>query len=152
LRDCDYYEEFKKQKIIYPDISERLSFAYDENNYYADNTTYILGTDSKYVLAVLNSALINFYYGFISSQLGSRAVRHFTIYIERIPVKQIPKNEQKSFIDLVDKILAITKGDDYLENPAKQAKVYEYEKEIDELVYGLYGLSENEIKVIKGGA
>ena len=44
-------------------------------------------------------------------------------------------------VDLVDKILSITKGDDYPKNTSKQAKVKEYEKQIDELVYKLYGLT-----------
>jgi len=150
LRDCDYYGEFEKAKIIYPDIDERLSFTYDENNYFSDNTAYILGTDNKYILAILNSTLINFYYGFISSQLGSSAVRHFTIYIEQIPIKQIPDSEQKPFIELVDKILSLTKSDDYLENPEKQSRVKEYEKQIDQLVYKLYGLTPGEIAIVEG--
>lgn len=53
------------------------------------------------------------------------------------------------FIDLVDKILAITKDDDYLENPEKQAKVKEYEHHINQLVYSLYGLTDDEIKIIE---
>ncbi len=48
---------------------------------------------------------------------------------------------------MVDLILAITKDEDYLQNPAKQAKVKEYEREIDRKVYELNGLTEDEIKV-----
>ncbi len=53
------------------------------------------------------------------------------------------------FIDLVDKILAITKDDVYLENPEKQSKVKELEKQIDQLVYRLYGLTNEEITIIE---
>ena len=69
--------------------------------------------------------------------------------LSEIPIKKIPKKEQKPFVELVDKILAITKDDDYLENPIKQAKVREYEKQIDQLVYNLYGLTEEEIKIVE---
>jgi len=48
-----------------------------------------------------------------------------------------------------NKILAITKDDDYLENTAKQAKVREYEKQIDQFVYKLYGLTAEEIKIVE---
>lgn len=48
-----------------------------------------------------------------------------------------------------DKILAITKDDDYLRNPEKQAKVKELEKKIDQLVYKLYDLTDEEIKIIE---
>jgi len=56
----------------------------------------------------------------------------------------------KPFIDLVDKILAITKDDDYLQNKEKQAKVKEYERQIDQMVYKLYGLTEEEITIVEG--
>jgi hypothetical protein len=53
--------------------------------------------------------------------------------------------------DLVDQILAITKKDeDYISNPAKQAKVKELENQIDKMVYELYGLTEEEIAVVEG--
>jgi len=38
---------------------------------------------------------------------------------------------------------------DYLTNPAKQAKVKEYEREIDRMVYKLYSLTEEEIKIVE---
>jgi len=53
-------------------------------------------------------------------------------------------------IMLVDKILSLTKDNGYLKNPIKQAKVKEYEKEIDQMVYKLYGLTEEEIKIVEG--
>jgi len=49
----------------------------------------------------------------------------------------------------VDKILAITKAGDYLENVAKKEEVKEYEKQIDQMVYKLYGLTDEEIEIVK---
>ena len=46
--------------------------------------------------------------------------------------------------------MSITKDADYLQNPAKQVQVKEYEKQIDQLVYELYGLTEEEIKIVEG--
>ncbi len=54
---------------------------------------------------------------------------------------------RQPFIALVDKILSITKDDDYLENPAKQGKVKEYGYKIDEMVYRLYSLTPEEIDI-----
>ena len=70
-------------------------------------------------------------------------------FLKQLPIKNTTLTEQKPFIDLVDKILAITKGSDYLENSAKQAKVRDYEKQIDQLVYKLYGLTPEEIKIVE---
>jgi len=55
-----------------------------------------------------------------------------------------------TIVDFVDHILAVTKDDDYLTNPAKQAKVKEYEHQIDEMVYELYGLTPEEIAIVEG--
>ncbi|MCD6540214.1 MAG: hypothetical protein J7K37_05920 [Candidatus Omnitrophica bacterium] len=49
----------------------------------------------------------------------------------------------------INKILSLTQSEDYLENPQKQAKVKEYERQIDELVYKLYGLTDEEIKIVE---
>jgi len=50
---------------------------------------------------------------------------------------------------LIDQILSITKDDDYLNNPDKKAKVKRLEKEIDQLVYKLYDLTSEEIKIVE---
>jgi len=51
----------------------------------------------------------------------------------------------------VDQILSLTQSPDYEINKEKQEKVKELEKEIDQIVYKLYGLTEEEIKIIEGG-
>ncbi len=57
---------------------------------------------------------------------------------------------QEPYISLVDKILNITKTNDYLGSPAKQAKVKELEKQIDQMVYKLYDLTPEEIATVEG--
>jgi hypothetical protein len=52
-------------------------------------------------------------------------------------------------VGLVDKILALTRSPHYLQNPDKQAQVKQYETQIDHLVYQLYSLTEEEIKIIE---
>jgi len=51
---------------------------------------------------------------------------------------------------IVDKILSITKDNDYLQKPQKQAQVKDLEREIDQMVYKLYNLTEEEIKIVDG--
>jgi len=143
LRDCDYYPEFKNEKIVYSDIGKRLSFVYESSGKYLNNTGYFINTGNKYLLAFLNSRVINFYYGQISSQLGNAALKAFTIYIEQLPIPNIPEAEQKPFITLADQILFLKKS-----NP--QANTNALEAEIDRLVYELYGLTEEEIAIVEG--
>jgi hypothetical protein len=69
--------------------------------------------------------------------------------LDFIPIKKASKLDQKPFIDLVDKILNITKTNDYLNNTEKQTEVKKLEHQIDELVYKLYGLMDDEIKIVE---
>jgi len=150
LRDCDYYGEFEKEKLMYRDVGDRLSFAYDQGKLYCNNTVYFINNGNKFMLAVLNSALLNFYYTQISSRLGDAASRAFTIFIQQVPIPKILETQQQPYTILVDQILAITKDEDYLSNPAQQAKVKELESQIDQIVYELYGLTPEEIAVVEG--
>lgn len=150
LRDCVYYNEFEKPKILYPDIKNNLTFSLDNQGHYCDNTAYFINSNNMFLLGVLNSSLMNLYYTFISSQLGSKAVRHFSIYIEQLPVIKADQKNQEEITGIVEKIIAITKGISYSTNSIKQAEVKQYEKQIDQLVYKLYGLRSEEIAVVEG--
>ena len=68
-------------------------------------------------------------------------------YLSQIPIKEL--SDQKPFIELVDKILSITKSKDYQENKQKQDEVKKLQDKIDKLVYKLYDLTEDEIKIIE---
>jgi hypothetical protein len=88
-------EDFSKQKIVYPDITENLSFCLINEDIYCSNTAYFISSDTEnleYLLKYLNSDLINWYYKTLSVQLGEAAVRMFTIYVLNIP---IPRNGVK---------------------------------------------------------
>ena len=136
------------EKILLPRKSTSISCAYDVEQYYALNTSYLcLLTNEhyylKYILACLNSKLLNYFYSrlFFGWQITIPA-------LNMLPIKRISMTEQKPFVDLIDQILAMTKDEDYLANPAKQANVKEYERQIDQLVYKLYEVEE--IEVVEG--
>ena len=78
--------------------------------------------------------------------------------IMALPLIKTSKIEQKNLINLVDKILntgqlkktaSSKRKENHLQNPFKQAKVKEYEKQIDQIVYKLYDLTPAEIKIIE---
>ena len=68
----------------------------------------------------------------------------------RLDLGYLKKKMMKTSKRNIDKILAITKDADYLDNPSKQAQVKEYEKQINQMVYKLYGLTEEEIRIVEG--
>jgi len=143
LRNCAYLKEFEKEKIVYNDICQSLTFSIVEKNIFFNNTVYFISGDFKfnYLISVLNSKLMDWYYRTLSVQLGEKAVRMFSIYVEQIPIPKLSASEQKPYIKLVDKILKAKKaGQD----------THDLETQIDNLVYALYGLSEAEIAVVAG--
>jgi len=62
--------------------------------------------------------------------------------LRQIPIRNIDENEQKSFILKVDQILDLKQ-----QNPAVDTTALE--SEIDEMVYQLYGLTDEEIKIVE---
>ena len=130
-------------------MSYESSFSWDNNKMFVNQTCYIISNANRYVLSLLNSKLINDYFRLISQTLGTGAYRWIKQYVEQIPIPKISSTEQKPFIELVDHILAITKDKDYLENPERQAQVKEYEKQIDQMVYKLYSLTDDEIETVE---
>ena len=148
---------FTTLKIITPELSDRNRFTIaSANTYYGDTVCGIRIKDKyknriklKYLLAVLNSELIEWFYKKSTVPKAGGFFIYKVMYLKNIPLKEISIDNQKSFISLVDKILAITKDDDYLVNFEKQAQVRNYELQIDQLVYKLYGLTEEEIKIVE---
>jgi hypothetical protein len=104
----------------------------------------------KFLLALLNSKLYQWVFAIQnpSVKIGGDFFSINSPQILRLPYKENPSLELK-IIALVDQILSITKDDDYLDNPDKKAKVKRLEKEIDQLVYKLYDLILEEIKIVE---
>lgn len=161
-----YLEQYRSEKIVAQEIIAhiqnpiphiQITILYDaEGRLFNDTCVEIKPLDKKlhikFLLAYLQSSFCNWY---AHNFIYNRAVRtmHFiNYYVTQVPIPKsvLDKSElQKPFIKIVDKILAITKDDDYLQNPAKQTKVKEYEKQIDQMVYKLYSLTEEEIKIVE---
>ena len=102
------------------------------------------GKNLKYILAILNSKVSEWYFAQISTTTGMGTNRWKKYKIEQFPIKEISETDQKPFINLVEKILSLKK-----ENPKADTQVFE--DEIDELVFELYGLSAEERAVVLGG-
>jgi len=138
LRACDYYEEFEKPKMLLPDIALRGNFTMDQNGgIYVVNTAYIIGSDEKFLLGILASNLIDFYYRSISASYRGGYLRFIYQYLETTPIRE-PYNETR--IEMESKVRQI------LETP--EADTTCLEEEIDQLVYELYGLNEDEIRLV----
>ncbi|WP_342248547.1 class I SAM-dependent DNA methyltransferase [Campylobacter jejuni] len=147
LRNCAYIEEFEKEKIVWAEMTKEACFVYDNSNFFTNQTCYFFThCDYKYLLAILNSRLIVYYMQYISSHLGQGAFRWIRQYIEKLPIPKINSKNEKladELINLVDEILKAKEQD-------KNANTQELENKINSIVYKLYNLTEEEIKIIEG--
>ncbi|PKP53599.1 MAG: type II restriction endonuclease [Bacteroidetes bacterium HGW-Bacteroidetes-1] len=144
LRNCAYLKDFEKEKIIWGEISDKPKFAFDDSNFFAEATTFLMtGEKLKFLLAILNSKVSEWYFNLIGTTTGMGTNRWKKYKIEVLPIK-VPSEEQEREIEiLVNEILAIKK-----QNPA--ADTTDLEHQIDQMVYALYDLTEDEIKIIEG--
>ncbi|MDP3928271.1 MAG: Eco57I restriction-modification methylase domain-containing protein, partial [Bacteroidota bacterium] len=140
-----YWADFGKPKIIYPNMTKFLPFVIDlENNYYHNDKSFHLVAERIYWLgAFLNSKLFKYCFQDNFPELlgGTRELRK--VFFDKIPVKQINREQEKPFVKLVSTILSIKK-----QNPS--ADTTDLENQIDQLVYQLYDLTQEEIKIIEG--
>lgn len=102
-----YWEDFEKPKIIYPDICNGMSFCLDFDQYYLSNTGYFITTKDEatlqYLTHTLNSEIIEWYYRTLSVQLGTQAVRMFSIYVLNIPIPPVNKEDLSDVLNLSQK-------------------------------------------------
>ncbi|EAK0805161.1 class I SAM-dependent DNA methyltransferase [Campylobacter lari] len=148
LRNCAYLEEFEKEKIVYPCImSKEPCFSYEKNHSIAmapANTITSEPNILKYLIAFLNSDFIylmlrKFYMG------GGIEGELKTNNLEKLPIPKINSKNEKlanELISLVDEILVLKEQD-------KNANTKTQETKINSIVYKLYNLNEEEIKIIE---
>ncbi|WP_187852010.1 class I SAM-dependent DNA methyltransferase [Helicobacter pylori] len=147
LRNCAYLEDFEKEKIVWAEMTDEPRFIYDNKGFYTNQTCYFIARDDKYLFAILNSKVIYFFMRQMASNLGEGAFRWIKQFIERLPIPKItPENQELAhkITDGAKQILALKEKD-------PKANTQKLEKEIDALVYQLYNLTDEEIKIIEEG-
>ncbi|MEM5779315.1 MAG: TaqI-like C-terminal specificity domain-containing protein, partial [Candidatus Aenigmatarchaeota archaeon] len=118
LRPCNYYNSLSSEKIITPDISMNNNFAYDDGNFFIKNTAYFIKINkdyikTKYILGLLNSKVLEFFFKHISVYLGKSGYRYTKQHLNKLPIKLPETPEEKKIseqiIKKVDEILELHK-------------------------------------------
>jgi len=140
----NYWQDFEKPKIIYPNMTKFLPFFLDfEDKYYHNDKSFHLVADRIYWLgAFLNSKLFKYCFQDNFPELlgGTRELRK--VFFDKIPVMQISEEQELPFKLLINEILSIQK-----QNAISDTT--DLENQIDQLVYQLYNLTDEEIKIIE---
>jgi len=151
---------FQRTKLIVPDYNNSAAFTFDEaRHFYKTGYGIILKKEFSYlyVLGLLNSKLLFKYLLLTGTKLRGGYVRFWTQFIKGLPIKvantKAEKEAEEKICELVKKILDLNKKKQTTDDKSKiellerEAKVYE--EKIDRLVYELYGLTEEEIKIVE---
>jgi adenine-specific DNA-methyltransferase len=141
---------FEQPKIIVRQIlGNRIISSYDNEQIYTDQTTYLILDKNKnernlqFVLGLLNSKLVYFYFKNTMADNKDLFPKIKRSNLLLLPIVQISESEQQPLITLVEEIIAIKKA-------TPSVSTAEKEGEIDRLVYGLYGLTVEEIGIVEG--
>ncbi|MCZ8188703.1 MAG: Eco57I restriction-modification methylase domain-containing protein [Microcystis sp. LE19-338.1B] len=140
LRSCKYWQEFEQPKIIIPAIVNNVEYTLDLCGYYSNDKTSICITDNAYcLLAILNSSIMWWFIQQIASSKQGGFFEFKPMYVSQIPVVDIDNTQKQAIESIVKQCLE-----------AKGKEVKELETKINQIVYKLYGLSEEEIRIIEG--
>lgn len=148
LRACAFYDDFDQGKIVWIELTDQARFTHCSAGIWCLNSSYFMlaprGYSENYLLSILNSRVIQFYLKLIAQTSGMGVPRWINLYVEQFPIPDAPSAKRKQLEAIVGTILAIKKDN-------LDATTTELEREIDRLVYALYGLTEEEIRIVEGG-
>jgi len=137
-----YYPYFEFDKIIWALTADKYGFTLDTQKFFLTSGGFLLVSKTislKYILAILNSNLMRFYFSQIGVMTAGGAYTLKKATIERFPLIELTENEQQPFIKLVDKIL---------DNKFKNIDTTEFENEVDKMVYNLYNITDDEVQIM----
>ncbi|MEJ5298618.1 MAG: DNA methyltransferase, partial [Armatimonadota bacterium] len=131
LRACQYYDEFEKPKIVFPDIAKETRFTLDRKRYRLLNTSYFMPVHDCFLIGVLNSKTFWEYCSAKLSVIGDAdqggRLRFFSFFVENLPIPRPSAADRAAIEELAQKCL-----------DAKGEGCEEWEREIDERVHFLY--------------
>ena len=143
LRSCNYIDIYEKVKIIYSDIVQNSGkFYLDSENYYTNDTAFLIYHQDvgflKYLVGILNTDIVHRIYllYYSGGKLGDKGLRYKKEFISKIPIP----NKNKLIIKLVEEIIELKK---------LNKDTQDLEDRIDEMVYDLYGLTEEEKELVR---
>ena len=129
LRNCAYMEDFSKPKIVWGNLNLTPNYALVENNSFINAPSSMIVPASKYLLAILNSKIADFYIKLLGVTRNGGYFEYKPMFIEQLPIPQL-KIENKELAQ----IERLIDNNNYTE--------------IEYIVYNLYGLTQDEINYI----
>ena len=141
-----YREAFYRPKIVYPDIGTEMRAVLDRKDRLVGNTCFIIPGDDPYLLAILNSKILDVWFRLslpcLDDPFDGGHMRFLTKDMEGAPIPSAPPAVKKRLVTLANRVQSARQVD-----PA--ADTAPMEAEIDEVVRALYGLDEGDVMMIE---
>lgn len=146
LRDCSYYDEMESEKVVWLELSDKNKFAFSTGGEYLLNGAWMMrGKNLKAILGILNSSLIHYYFRFFANSSGMGTTQWRKYAVEEFPVPDLDNVDHevvKHLENLVDQRCR-------LQLKTSPQEVNELESQINQHVFELYGLNNDQIELVK---
>ncbi|GAH39366.1 unnamed protein product, partial [marine sediment metagenome] len=150
---------FLNPKILIPQIGQTPVATYDDKNYYALNTLYCLISKGdislKFILAIMNCKLGKWFWLKHNSDFKTIFPKIKKSQIESIPIVKVSASD-KNYNKVINQVDNLQKLNEQMQTTKLETQrqqiqraIDHAEKKIDMLMYRLYGLSEEEIKIVE---
>jgi hypothetical protein len=133
----DYVSEFEKPKIIWQEMSKVAAFTWSPTPTYPQMGTFIMTNVSKYLLALLNSATVTWYFTKISPKLRGSTLVYKKEYLQNVPLIETNNRDKEVIEILVDYLLFLNLDKDIRELHSGEIALLDNEV-LDTIVYELY--------------
>src|SRR6266581_404726 len=150
---------FDKNKVIVRQIGAKPFAAFDDTGLCCLNTVFMIkatveGIDERFLLGVLNSKAIGFYWQNKFSDFKETFPKIKGTYLQQLPVPTADKARHDQMVNLVEQMLEVHQRLSTARTPPEKTslgrQIAATDAQIDRLVYDLYGLTEEEIKIVEG--
>jgi adenine-specific DNA-methyltransferase len=144
-------ELFQSPKIVMRRTDDRLMSAIEDDSAICVNSCHVikfrlaskLKISYEFLVGILNTRLTQYFFETSNPQMVGKVFAEIkVIYVERLPVPKCSPEQQEQISELVKRVIAAKKGKPHSDT----SKV---EREIDERVYHLYGLTPDEIRLVE---
>ena len=145
-------------KIVYPIIANECRFALDESGYLVNDKAFILPSKDRAILGILNSKLANFYFAEVCAALEGQSGRYLEFraqYVDMFPIAALSEERKTrtTLTGLVDRVITLHSAPNAARRPQVQARLRREidatDRRIDQLVYELYGLTDDEVRLVE---
>jgi hypothetical protein len=134
-----YWDDFSKQKITWGNLCLNAQYALVEDEYFVSAPAPMIVPGDKYLLAVLNSKVADFYIRNLGVTRNGGYFEYKPMFVEKLPVPQLSESEKLKFSEIVDQITDMKRNG---------RDIPHLDSEIDNMVYNIFEFSNDEINLI----